>query len=136
MKLPGIVALIVSGCSGDDARLEQRIVDKELPKLEAALASRSESGVMTACTMLSGAHMASDDAARYERHCWVDVPRLHFEIALADVKKHQREHPDMMSINCAQLFIPSALETLATHPASDPALVKLVADYKALCPTP
>ncbi len=111
-------------------------VEKEIPKLEAALAARNEVHVTTECALLESSvtEMPPALAQRIESGCYVEAPRLILELAIAKVVEANRKHPDMVDLNCMELFVEGALRTLAKHPPADPALQKLADDYAKMCP--
>lgn len=132
-----IAVVVVGGCSkSTEDEIGREVLARRVPKLEAALAQRNEIHATTECAMLEGSisEMTPELAKRIERGCFVDAPSLILTNGIAKVVEANRKHADMADLNCMELFVPGALQTVAKHPVADPALQKLVNEYTRLCP--
>jgi len=135
-----IAVLLVSvACKpkSDDLGTERAFVAKEVAKLEAAFATRAESGVLVGCTVTTNGleRMPPALAEKIKKLCFVDAPKLFLENAIADVKAKQANGPvELADLNCFQLLIRDAFELHAKSTPPDPAVQKLVDEYTALCP--
>ena len=125
------------GCKSEE-QFNREFIEKELASLDTALAAGNETRVVTSCAVLEGTsvNMPPALAERIARGCFVEAPRLILQRGIANVVENKRKHPDpeLVGLNCAELFVPGALQTLAKHPTTDPALQKLADEYTRLCP--
>lgn len=140
MRLLLVVALLALGCKDEASSEEEKFIVKELGELEKAVADRDETKMTIGCTMMTTslrsktARMPPARVQQIEKLCYVDVPRILLEKAIADVNANNAAHKDLGDLNCMQLFAGDAIKTLKKHPSSDPELQKLVAEYTRLCP--
>ncbi|MDX2089132.1 MAG: hypothetical protein SFX73_14840 [Kofleriaceae bacterium] len=136
--------LIVTACSEQPADVskpgfgEQDFVEKEVATLEKALAAKDEIKISTGCIGITGkglARMPEVLQRKIERLCYVEVPRVLLELAIADATKARAEHADLPeSLVCAQLLVSDAFKAMAKAPVADPGVKKLADDYEKLCP--
>jgi hypothetical protein len=125
---------LIAACASEREQ-EERFVEKELAKLQDAMAARSVTKVTTGCVMVTtSVDHVPKLADEIKRLCYVEAPRLYLETSIADTIKGNTEHPGMSDINCMQLFVEDAFTTLAAHPTTDAGLKKLVEEYTRLCP--
>ncbi len=132
-----VTVLASSGCkSQNKVSSEQDFVAQEVTKLKAAFAKRDETRVAVGCitATLSLQKVSKTLAAEIEQLCYVDAPKLHLEIAVADVRKQKAASPDLGDLVCMQLFAADAFKAIIAHPSDDPGLKAVVDEYTALCP--
>jgi hypothetical protein len=137
MRMTGwlVAAVVVTACTkNDEAEMERKYVAKELAALEKALADGSESGVTVECAALRASlpRLDAPTVATIERLCDGEAAKLLLRKAIADVNARNAEYPNTRDINCMQVFVKTAFESLARR--SDPELEKLAAEYTTLCP--
>lgn len=136
----GIVSCIVAcnekKASGVSAS-EQEYVEKEVAQLEKAIAARSDTKMTVGCVSATTSleRLTGPLAQKIEKLCFLDVPKILLELAIADVKKQLPNNPkEMPELACMQLFAGDAVKTVDEHPTGDAELAKLVAEFAALCP--
>ena len=131
------LVLALVACSKDDVTSsEGAYVKHELATLEQAMRDGNESGIVIECVGLrtSVPRMAAATAAKVERLCDVEGPRLLLKKAIDDVNAKNAEHPEMPDLNCFQLFAGDAFKAMARSKVADAELEKLAAEYTRLCP--
>lgn len=112
-------------------------MEKEVAQLEQAIAERSTTKMTIGCTTSTTSlkRLTGPLAQKIEKLCYVDVPKILLELAIADVKKQLPDSPpELGDLACMQLFAPDAVRTVDRHPTGDAELAKLVAEFTALCP--
>jgi hypothetical protein len=135
-----VLSLAVVACKDPSSGVsssEQAYVEKEVAKLEKAIAARSTTEMTIGCTTTTTSlkRLTGPLAQKIEKLCYVDVPKILLELAIADVKKQLPSNPpELGDLACMQLFAPDAVKTVDRHPTGDPEITKLVAEFTTLCP--
>jgi len=131
-----VIAATLVACTSSSTTTESDFIEREVPKLRAALASQKISDVLVSCAMTTGGvtKVPATVAAEIERLCYVDAPRLYLAQSVADTRRSMAAHPGMDEISCVQLFAADAFKIVAQHPTKDPELTRLVDEYTRLCP--
>src|SRR4051794_7890163 len=99
-----------------DFTSEESYVDGELTELKASLAARDESKAEVDCMSVTVGlkRMPAATVKDIERLCYSEVPRLHLELAIADVKKTRADSPTLPTdMSCMQLFVGDAFKAKA-----------------------
>ncbi|HTL35131.1 MAG TPA: hypothetical protein VL326_18510 [Kofleriaceae bacterium] len=121
----------------DDSSSEKAYIDGEIAELKTQLAARDESKAEVSCmsATVSIKRMPAATVKEIERMCYSELPRLHLELAIADVQKTRADTPALSAdMSCMQLFVGDAFKAKAHLEAPDPQLEKLAAEYEKLCP--
>lgn len=130
-----LLALLVIGCKAKPDNGEAAYVEKELASLQKSLADESESGITVDCVGLETSlpRMSKDLAARIEKGCYVDGPKILIRKAIAHVKANKLP-PELADLGCMELFGPDAVVVVDKHPTQDAELLALVDELTKLCP--